>query len=128
MARRITTRYHLLIQDPAFDDASQRAELLADMPEKADYDKRCARMAGRTMRFIGAVHCLAILTRQQEAHQFRKYHYLRYRAIKFWKQKRKPEAQKWLAQADQLRNELVMANLLLLARATKNIPTAHWSE
>jgi len=72
------------IGHPSFDDPTVEATIMADMPDAAAYE--AARQAMRTPKDVppelAALYEMPLLTREQEAHLFRKMNFVKHKAAK----------------------------------------------
>lgn len=70
------------IYHPSFDDASLEGEILAEMPNAQEYEAQRHHMRAPkdASPELAALYEVPLLKREQEAHQFRKMNFLKYRA------------------------------------------------
>jgi RNA polymerase sigma factor (sigma-70 family) len=70
------------IDNPAFDQPGVEAEILADMPHAEDYEtaRRGMRVPKDAPPELASLYEMPLLSREQEAHLFRKMNYLKHRA------------------------------------------------
>jgi len=72
------------IYHPSFDDGSLEGEIMAEMPDAAEYE--CARRRMRAPKDappeLASLYEMPLLSREQEAHQFRKFNFLKHKAAK----------------------------------------------
>jgi hypothetical protein len=69
-----------------FDDESKVSEILGEMPDMEGFQKECRRGRLRVSSDVPAelasLYGQGVLSREQEHHEFRKYNFLKYMAIK----------------------------------------------
>ncbi len=114
------------MDSPEFHRKAADKKILADMPEPEHTPRRVKPPAGLP-RYLASLYETALLTREQEAHLFRKYNFLKYRASKLRKtlDPSRPrtttmdEIQKLHDEAVQVKNHIVQANLRLVVSIAK---------
>jgi RNA polymerase primary sigma factor len=114
------------VAHPSFDDSAMEAEILGPMPESPSNGKtRGASEAGQ--RWLDDRPGERCLTREQEAHLFRKLNYLKYQAARFWAKIQTEEEfdvnleliAQLLDEATAVQNRIVRAYLRLLMSIVK---------
>jgi RNA polymerase sigma factor (sigma-70 family) len=72
------------IMSPDFEDAGREAEILAPMPDAEEFElkKRGLRIPKDVVPELSSLYEMPLLSREQEAHLFRKMNYLKYQAAK----------------------------------------------
>ncbi len=109
-----------------FHRKSADKKILADLPEPEHTPRRVKAPAGLP-RYLASLYETALLTREQEAHLFRKYNFVKFRARKLResldmsrpKASTMDEIQKLYEQAVQIKNHIVQANLRLVVSIAK---------
>lgn len=83
-AQRLIEQPHDYMYHPSFDDPSQEAAILAEMPGQAAFEdsKRNARIPKDAPPELASLFDWPLLTKEQEQHLFRKMNYLKHRAGK----------------------------------------------
>lgn len=110
----------------SFEDRDQHEAILSPMPESHGRDRRL-RPTEDADFYIARLYEVPLLSREQEAHLFRKFNYLKFRAHRLRQtlnpdspSRERVEAIEWLEdEANRIRNHLVRANLRLLASLAK---------
>jgi RNA polymerase sigma factor (sigma-70 family) len=117
------------IAHPSFEDPAQEAEILAPMPDAAEYEARKRDM--RTPRDVppelASLYELPLLNKSQEQHQFRKMNFLKYKAALLRKEldpakariqdlKRIEELQE---EATDIKDHLISCNMRLVVAIAK---------
>lgn len=125
-------RYERIAQLPleympndAFDTANE-AEILADAPEP-EREPRKARKPAGLPTYLASLYDVPLLTREQEAHLFRKYNYLKYKASKLRDEldpkqpssRKMDEIERLYEQAVDTKNQIIRANLRLVVSIAK---------
>jgi RNA polymerase primary sigma factor len=72
------------IGHPSFDDPAKQAEIMADMPDAEAFEeaRRASRVPKDAPAELAALYEMPLLSREQEAHLFRKMNYLKHQAGK----------------------------------------------
>jgi RNA polymerase sigma factor (sigma-70 family) len=72
------------IYHPSFDDASLEGEIMAEMPDAEEYESARRRMKAPkdAPPELASLYEMPLLSREQEAHQFRKLNFLKHKAVK----------------------------------------------
>ncbi len=116
--------------DYVFNDEFTRPgaarKILAQMPENPNR-VRAPRIPQGLPQYLASLYEVPLLTREQEAHLFRKFNYLKYRAAKLREQLdvHHPRAglmdkiEKFYQEAVQVKNQIVQANLRLVVSIAK---------
>jgi RNA polymerase primary sigma factor/RNA polymerase sigma factor len=110
----------------SFDALDAEQEILAPMPEGQPFQKQ-ARAPQGLPRYLASLYEVPLLTREQEAHLFRKYNFLKYRASKLRKQLEPSRAtvelmdriEQLYEKAIKTKNRIVQANLRLVVSISK---------
>ncbi|HOI56248.1 MAG TPA: sigma-70 family RNA polymerase sigma factor [Phycisphaerae bacterium] len=114
------------IYNPEFDAPDAEAKILAEEPQNPGV--RTPKPPPGLPVYLKALYRTPLLTREQEHHLFRRYNYLKYRAIKLKEKLRRArspksrdieEVERLLAEANQVKNRLVKANLRLVVNIAK---------
>jgi RNA polymerase primary sigma factor len=114
------------IYHESFDRAKSETEILSDLPENENASKR-ARVPNGLPPYLASLYEVPLLTREQEYHLFRKFNYLKYRAMKL-RETLDPararssvmdEIEGFYNQAVELKNQIVQANLRLVVSISK---------
>jgi len=114
------------IYNPEFDAPDAEAKILAE--ETQNPGVRTPKPPPGLPVYLKALYRTPLLTREQEHHLFRRYNYLKYRAIKLKEKLRRArspksrdieEVERLLAEANQVKNRLVKANLRLVVNIAK---------
>ncbi len=121
--------------NPSFDDPAEEAAILAPMPQVA-VETQAARPSHAPEGlppYLASLYDVPLLTREQEAHLFRKMNFLKYRAIRL-REKVDPtharaadldKIEQLQADALTVKNQIIRANLrLVVSIAKKNVGTA----
>jgi RNA polymerase primary sigma factor/RNA polymerase sigma factor len=120
------------MDSPEFHRKGADRKILADMPEPEHTPRRVRPPAGLP-RYLASLYETPLLTREQEAHLFRKYNFLKYRASKLREtlDPNRPKAsvmdeiQKLYDHAVDVKNHIVQANLRLVVSIAKRHVTAN---
>lgn len=108
-------------------DASNADEVILGAEPEAPVQKMPKPHAGLPV-YLLALYKTPLLTKEQEAHLFRKYNYLKYKAIKLKEKLQKAtspksrdidEVERLLAEANEVKNRIVKANLRLVVNIAK---------
>ncbi len=108
-------------------DASNADEVILGPEPKAPVQKMPKPHAGLPV-YLLALYKTPLLTKEQEAHLFRKYNYLKYKAIKLKEKLQKAtspksrdidEVERLLTEANDVKNRIVKANLRLVVNIAK---------
>jgi RNA polymerase primary sigma factor/RNA polymerase sigma factor len=111
---------------PEFDQPDAEQQILSSMPQ-SDQALRKARPPAGVPPYLASLYAIPLLTREQEAHLFRKYNYLKYLASTLREQLHptRPEA-RLMAEIERLydeavatKNQLIQANLRLVVSIAK---------
>jgi RNA polymerase primary sigma factor/RNA polymerase sigma factor len=102
------------------------AEILAPMP-RGDETSRATRVPSGLPPYLASLYEVPLLNREQEAHLFRKFNYLKYRAAKLREQldparakvSLMDEIERLAAEAVAVKNQIVQANLRLVVSIAK---------
>jgi RNA polymerase sigma factor (sigma-70 family) len=114
------------IYNPEFDAPDAEAKILAEEPQNPDV--RTPKPPPGLPVYLKSLYRTPLLTREQEQHLFRKYNYLKYRAIKLKEKLRRArspksrdieEVERLLTEANQVKNRLVKSNLRLVVNIAK---------
>jgi RNA polymerase sigma factor (sigma-70 family) len=114
------------IYNPEFDAPNADAKILCD--EQLHAGARTPKPPPGLPVYLKALYRTPLLTKEQEQHLFRKYNYLKYRAIKLKEKLRRArnpksrdieEVERLLVEANQVKNRLVKANLRLVVNIAK---------
>src|SRR5206468_8286080 len=82
-ARRLLELKIEAMPNPSFDDPKARAEILAPVPMPVDGKApRRIKPPEGVPPYLASLYDVPLLSREQEAHLFRKMNYLKYRALK----------------------------------------------
>lgn len=120
-AERIATRLKYVWKHPDFDKQSKSKEILAEMPDFDNFVKTQNKIRQEISKVrveIRPCFDTPVLTRVQEKHLFRKMNWFKYRAQQRLKHGKASDAEKYLKQATEVRNVIVMANMRLAANLT----------
>jgi RNA polymerase primary sigma factor/RNA polymerase sigma factor len=125
-ARRIMELPLDYIPNPVFGRASMEKAMLAEMPA-ADTPAKKTRLPSGLPPYLASLYEVPLLTREQEAHLFRKFNFLKYRAAKLRKRldparaKRSvmDEIESLYDRAVAVKNQIVRANLRLVVSIAK---------
>ncbi len=125
-ARRILELPLDFIPNPLFSRRNAEKVCLAPMPE-ANAPTRKARRPSGLPPYLASLYEIPLLTREQEAHIFRRFNYLKYKAARLRKKlnpanPKSPlmdEIEQLYEQAVQTKNEIVRANLRLVVSIAK---------
>lgn len=109
----------------SFDNPALTAEILGPAPETTA--PRLLKAPQGLPAYLASLYEVPLLTREQEAHHFRKYNYLKYQAAKLRKRLNVSRVstaeldrlEKLLRQADDVKNLLIRTNLRLVVAAVK---------
>lgn len=127
-ARRILEVKLDFIDHPSFDDPKAAAEILAPMPQPADAKAaRKAKAPKGLPPYLASLYEVPLLTREQEAHLFRKMNYLKSRAAKIRatldpvraKSADLDEIERLQEEALAVKNQIIRANLRLVVSIAK---------
>jgi RNA polymerase primary sigma factor/RNA polymerase sigma factor len=125
-ARRILELPLDLIPNPMFDKAGAEKQILAPMPQPEQPVKK-TRLPSGLPPYLASLYEVPLLTREQEAHLFRKYNFLKHRATKLREGLDPARAKSSVmdeidALYDQIvatKNQIVRANLRLVVSIAK---------
>ncbi len=125
-ARRITELPLDYIPNTVFGRASMEKAMLAEMPALETPAKKTRLPAGLPP-YLASLYEVPLLTREQEAHLFRKFNFLKYKAAKLRKRLDPARAksglmdeiEKLYEQAVTVKNQIVRANLRLVVSIAK---------
>jgi RNA polymerase primary sigma factor/RNA polymerase sigma factor len=125
-ARRIMELPLDFMPNPSFSRANVEKVVLADMPA-TDTPLKKTRLPSGLPPYLASLYEVPLLNREQEAHLFRKFNYLKYRASKLRGQLDPAKAKSNLMdeieslydQAVALKNQIVRANLRLVVSIAK---------
>jgi RNA polymerase primary sigma factor/RNA polymerase sigma factor len=125
-ARRIAELPLELIANPQFGKAGVEKAILAEMPQ-TDIALKKTRLPSGLPPYLASLYEVPLLNREQEAHLFRKFNYLKYKAGKLREQLDPARAKSSLMdeieslydQAVALKNQIVRANLRLVVSIAK---------
>jgi RNA polymerase primary sigma factor/RNA polymerase sigma factor len=114
------------IPNPYFGRATAEATIMAPVPG-SDLPQKKPRVPAGLPPYLASLYEVALLTREQEAHLFRKFNYLKYKATKLRdslnpsapKASVMDEIEKAYEQAVGVKNEIVRANLRLVVSIAK---------
>jgi RNA polymerase sigma factor (sigma-70 family) len=116
------------IDHSSFDERSQRAAILAPMPEPADAKAaRKSRAPKGLPPYLASLYEVPLLSREQEAHLFRKMNYLKHEAARL-REKLDParaksadldEIERLQEEALGVKNQIIRANLRLVVSIAK---------
>lgn len=109
----------------SFDNPALAAEILGPAPEGAV--QRLVKAPQGLPAYLASLYEVTLLTREQEAHYFRKFNYLKYQAAQLRKRLKVSRVrtaelnrlEKLLRQADDVKNHLIRTNLRLVVAAVK---------
>ncbi len=115
-----------LIPNPEFARADAAAKILTPMPEPETPVKK-ARLPAGLPPYLASLYEVPLLNREQEGHLFRKFNFLKYRAIKLRegldpsraKSSAMDEIENLYDQAVAIKNQIVRANLRLVVSIAK---------
>ena len=116
---------------PAFDDPKQHAEILAPMPEGGE--PRTSRPPEGLPPYLASLYDVPLLTREQEAHLFRKMNFLKAQAVALRatidparaRVADLDEVERLQGEALAVKNQIIRANLrLVVSIAKKNVGQA----
>ena len=81
-AQRLLARVPAYIPHPSFEDPAQEEEILAAMPQAREYEarRRRTKVLRNASAELGSLYETPLLSREQEAHLFRKMNFLKYKA------------------------------------------------
>jgi len=114
--------------NPSFDDLKARAEILAPVPEPLDGKApRRIKPPEGVPPYLASLYDVPLLSREQEAHLFRKMNYLKYRALKLRDALDPARAttsvldqiDRMLEEALAVKNQIIRANLRLVVSIAK---------
>jgi RNA polymerase primary sigma factor len=114
--------------NPSFDDPRARAEILAPLPEPTDgRAPRKIKPPEGVPPYLASLYDVPLLSREQEAHLFRKMNYLKYRALKLRDALDPARAtttvldqiDRMLEEALAVKNQIIRANLRLVVSIAK---------
>ncbi|WP_435019151.1 sigma-70 family RNA polymerase sigma factor [Tundrisphaera sp. TA3] len=127
-ARRLLDQKIEAMEHPSFEDKSARAEILAPMPESPDgKTPRRVRPPEGVPPYLASLYDVPLLSREQEAHLFRKMNYLKHRALTL-RANLDPakattaaldEIERLLEEALAVKNQIIRANLRLVVSIAK---------
>ena len=133
-ARRLREARIDFMTHPSFDDPAQHAEILRPMPAVAEGgEPRTSRPPEGLPPYLASLYDVPLLTREQEAHLFRKMNFLRYRAATLRDALDPARArpaqldaiERLQAEALAVKNQIIRANLrLVVSIAKKNVGQA----
>ena len=111
---------------PEFDRRNADNRILGPMPEN-DASVRKARIPSGLPPYLASLYDVALLTREQEQHLFRKFNYLKYKASKLLheldplkaKSSLMDEIERLYDEAVKIKNQIVQANLRLVVSIAK---------
>ena len=114
------------IPNPTFSRADTEKSALGPMPEPEQPVKK-ARLPSGLPPYLASLYEVPLLTREQEAHLFRKFNYLKYRASKLREQldparaksSLMDEIERFYEDAVAIKNQIVRANLRLVVSIAK---------
>lgn len=120
------------VPNPGFEglDSRQEAEILAAPPAAAETSRK-TRAPSRLPAYLGSLYEVPLLTREQEAHLFRKLNYLKYQAAR-WRETIDPlrpsmalmdRVEQLHQQSVTVKNEIMRANLRLVVSLAKRYAT-----
>jgi RNA polymerase sigma factor (sigma-70 family) len=131
-------RAHRLLDQPldcishaSFDEAGADAEILAPMPDLETYEaartKARASVPKDVPPELAALYQVPLLNREQEAHLFRKFNFLKHKALKLKKRIDPSRArtqdldrlEELMQQAQAMKDQLISANMRLVASIAK---------
>jgi RNA polymerase sigma factor (sigma-70 family) len=125
-ARRIMELPLDYIPNPVFGRTSMEKAMLADMPA-TDVPVKKTRLPSGLPPYLASLYEVPLLNREQEAHLFRKFNFLKYKAAKLRKRVNPARAtnstmneiERLYDQAVALKNQIVRANLRLVVSIAK---------
>ncbi len=114
------------MDSPEFHRKAADKKILTDIPEPEHTPRRVKPPSGLP-RYLASLYETALLTREQEAHLFRKYNFLKFRATRLResldparpKSATMDSIQKLYEEAVQVKNHIVQANLRLVVSIAK---------
>ena len=127
-ARRLLDQKIEAMPNPSFDDPRARAEILAPVPEPVDGKApRRIKPPEGVPPYLASLYDVPLLSREQEAHLFRKMNYLKYRALKLRDALDPARAtttvldqiDRMLEEALAVKNQIIRANLRLVVSIAK---------
>jgi len=126
-AKRICEHTLDFMLDPSFETPAIEAEILAPLPEPAAGKARRSKPPEGLPPYLASLYDVPLLTRDQEAHLFRKMNYLKYRANKLREAidpaRVKPavldEIEQFQEEALAVKNQIIRANLRLVVSIAK---------
>jgi len=133
-ARRICEQPLDFMLDPSFEAPGVEAEILAPMPDLASGKGRKTRPPEGLPPYLASLYDVPLLSREQEAHLFRKMNYLKYRASELRKTvdpaRVKPavldQIEQFQEEALAVKNQIIRSNLrLVVSIAKKHLGTAN---
>jgi len=133
-ANRLLEQKHEFVDHPSFADPSSAETILGPMPASTAKASRAKPPAGLPPYLASLYGDAPLLTREQEAHLFRKMNYLKYRAAKL-REKLIPERartadlnaiERFQEEALAVKNQIIRANLrLVVSIAKKRVGTSN---
>lgn len=111
---------------PDFNDPGLKNEILADLPPRADSDRKSRPPAGLPP-YLASLYDVPLLTREDEQQLFRKFNYLKYLASRLREKLDPANARRsvldriedYYRQAVEVKNRIVQANLRLVVSIAK---------
>ncbi|MHC5540959.1 sigma-70 family RNA polymerase sigma factor [Singulisphaera rosea] len=127
-AQRILEQKLEFMHDPSFEERKREAEFLAPLPETANGKAiRRGKAPEGLPPYLASLYDVPLLSREQEAHLFRKMNYLKYRASKL-REAMDPtraktadldEIERFQSEALAVKNQIIRANLRLVVSIAK---------
>lgn len=130
-AQRLKAMVIEFIPHESFDDPAEAEQILAPMPGLAEYEASKAKARNSVPRGLppelAALYEVPLLSREQEAHLFRKMNYLKYQAKKLLdgidpakaRTADLDQVERWLAEAQAIKEQLISANMRLVVSIAK---------
>jgi RNA polymerase primary sigma factor len=126
-ARRLQEHKLDFMPDPSFEQPEAAAEILAPLPEPVEGKSRRPRSPEDLPPYLASLYDVPLLSREQEAHLFRKMNYLKYRAEKLRAAIDPARAraadldaiERFQAEALAVKNQIIRANLRLVVSIAK---------
>jgi len=126
-AKRICEHTLDFMADPSFETPGVEAEILAAPPESATGKSRRSKPPEGLPPYLASLYDVPLLSREQEAHLFRKMNFLKYRANKLRESvdpsRAKPavldEIERLQEEALAVKNQIIRANLRLVVSIAK---------
>lgn len=127
-ARKLLERPLEFIYNPSFEDLKNEAEFVGPAPVARKRTERVRAPEGLSSSYLASLYEVPLLTREQEAHYFRKMNYLKFRASQLRERlnpkrasiRRVAQIEEFLRQAEETKDLLIRTNLRLVISVVRN--------